>query len=297
MDTLNNIAFIRYVFEKIEHNQNFLCAVIGQTGSGKSYFALRFAEKIDPGFNIERICFTGAQFLRLIQLPEDKLPSGSVITFDEGGTGMGSRDWQSVSNKLLSAVLQTFRFRNLIVFFTVPDISFMDSHARKLFHCTIETKRIDNDRRIQFVKPLLVRTNPATGEVFNTFLRYHINGQLVVCHELAMKKASRELLRMYELRKSEFAKTLYKNAQAEMGGEELKNAEKVLAIPESYKQIYERLVAGDTKRAIMKEQGLTYHTLDKMLKQLDRLGYDYKKARSAYRIKAAEEAIQSLGLQ
>src|SRR5437870_4384364 len=103
-----------YIRNRIRNNKNFLCAVLGPTGSGKTYTALRIAEEIDPSFGSSRIVFNPVDFMKILK----GLPSGSVIVFDEAGVGMSAQEWQKKANKIFNYVLQTFRFRNIIVFFT-----------------------------------------------------------------------------------------------------------------------------------------------------------------------------------
>ena len=133
--------FVDLFRRRIRNNKNCLVIFTGDTGSGKSYGALRFAEKLDPEFNEKRIVFTPDKFLEIIR-HDKELHSGNVIIFDEAGVGMASREWYSIQNKILSYVLQTFRFKNLIVIFTVPDFTYIDSQARKLFHFYFETSKI-----------------------------------------------------------------------------------------------------------------------------------------------------------
>ena len=123
------------------HNQNWLCVVCGGTGTGKSYSALRLASMVDPTFNIDRVVFRVEDFMKLLNA--GNLVKGNAIMFDEAGVNMNSREWYSVQNKCISYLLQTFRHRNLAVIFTTPNLSYIDKAVRGLFHCYIETQRID----------------------------------------------------------------------------------------------------------------------------------------------------------
>ncbi|EQD60470.1 hypothetical protein B2A_03672, partial [mine drainage metagenome] len=42
---------------------NLIALFIGDTGSGKSYSAIRLAERVDPNFSVARIVFTVKEFL------------------------------------------------------------------------------------------------------------------------------------------------------------------------------------------------------------------------------------------
>ena len=112
-------------------NKNVIQVFVGETGSGKSYTALRFAELLDPEFDInEQLVYTAKEFIKAL----DHVKKGQVVIFDEAGVGVPAREWQSIQNKVFSYVLQTFRYKNLIVFLTTPSMKFIDSQVRVLIH-------------------------------------------------------------------------------------------------------------------------------------------------------------------
>ena len=76
---------------------------MGPTGSGKSYGAIRLAERIDPNFSVNRIVFTVKDFIHLMN---QGLPKGSVIVFDDAGLGINSREWQSLPSKIFGMLTQ-----------------------------------------------------------------------------------------------------------------------------------------------------------------------------------------------
>jgi len=121
-------------------NKNFLAINVGQTGSGKSWGALRIAYDMDRNykdrhrFSMEKVVFSPSQFLALVR---KGLPVGSFIVWDEAGVGLSSREWYSKVNRFLVKVLQTFRFQQLGVIFTTPALNNIDKQARQLFHSII----------------------------------------------------------------------------------------------------------------------------------------------------------------
>lgn len=156
--------FISRVRQRLNRdNQNWLCALVGGTGSGKSFSALTLASKI--GGKVW-IVFTAEEFLFLLTKNKD-LSKGDVIIFDEAGVGIGSRDWYSDENKAIMDVLQTFRYLNVGVIFTVPVSSFVDSQARKLYHCIIETQCIDRETNLNYVKVFDIDFNNITNKTYN----------------------------------------------------------------------------------------------------------------------------------
>lgn len=115
----------------IGENQNFMLAIVGQTGSGKSYTAMALAMMIDTSFTIDRINFRAQDFLKTTN---QELDEGSVIMFDEAGIDVSSREWYTDRNKAINNVVETFRRDNLICIWTTPNFGNLDKKVRSYFH-------------------------------------------------------------------------------------------------------------------------------------------------------------------
>jgi len=193
-------------------NQNWLCAIVGATGTGKSYTALHLAEVIDPEFTITRVVFTTEEFMKLLN--SGTLKRGSCIVWDEAGTGINTRDWYTISNKTLSLVVQTFRNMNIALIMTVPSFAFLDSQIRALFHGYIQTCGVDRNKNEVVVKYYELSQNPMTGKIYMKFPREKLdNGRIAVITTLAIAKPSTPLIDAYETKKIQFTKTLNIDAQ------------------------------------------------------------------------------------
>jgi len=154
----------------VVHNKNAMVLVVGATGSGKSYGALRLAEILDPpdpvtgyeGFTIKRCVFDTEKFLELMKdgLDNNTLRKGSVIIYDEMGIGHSNRNFYDSLNKALNFVFQGFRRENLIVFMTVPKLKFVDLQLRELMHYIIVPKKIDFKRNVLWCKGYIVHQDP-----------------------------------------------------------------------------------------------------------------------------------------
>src|SRR3989449_4182282 len=137
----------------VNRNLNAIVALIGATGSGKSYSAMRLGLLIDPSFGIDRIVFTKDAFLDLVS---QGLPKGTVIMWDEAGLGLPAREWQSVMNRAVGYILQTFRYKNYVLLLTVPSQMMLDSQARALFHILLECQGVQIGPDAVLTKPFLV---------------------------------------------------------------------------------------------------------------------------------------------
>jgi adenylate kinase family enzyme len=204
--------WIKYIQNRIKNNKNFMCVIVGQTGSGKSYAALRLCEILSNNkLDMNNIFLKAGDFLR--RLIDNNLSKGTPLLWDESGIDLNSKKWQNKANQVVNAVLQVFRKENLIVFFTLPYFSFLDSDARKLVHAVFETVGIDRERNEVIIKPKLVQVNQDTGKMYKKYLRVKANGNgLVPIENIRLKLPDAEKLKEYEDKKDVFAQALYKSA-------------------------------------------------------------------------------------
>lgn len=190
-------------------NENLLLSVVGGTGIGKSYTAIFIAMKLNPKrFDVRKhVVFRAKDFMELLN--NGNLKRGDVIIWDEAGVEMGSRDWYSISNKMINYVLQTFRHKNIGVIFTVPDFNFIDSQARKLFHATVEVLYKDKAKKRCMVKVMTVEPNPYTGEIYRKYYRWK-GGAL---KQIWIPMIPKETRKIYEPNKKLFTATLNKDVK------------------------------------------------------------------------------------
>lgn len=207
-------SLVRYIHRRIHNNKNFLATITGPTGSGKSWTALSLGELIDPNFSVDRIIFKGKELMKLIN--DGNLTPGSVIVWDEAGIDLSNRNWQSVTNKMLNALLQTFRHKNFILFFTVPYHDFIDSSTRKLFHADFETQKINKNQGKVIIKPKLLQYNSNMGKWYRKYLKIIDNGATVKIRRWAVPRPSQKLIDEYEQRKNLFTKDLNQDIHFEL---------------------------------------------------------------------------------
>jgi len=195
------MLLVEAIKNRLRNNKNALIAVIGETGSGKSYTALRLAELVDDDFSIDKVCFRPSEFVKAVR----NARKHDVIVFDEAGVGIPAREWWSVQNRLLDYVIQTFRFKNLCVIFTMPNLRFIDEHVRLLFHYVLETQYIDYDAERVVLKPFRVLSFPRATRMYLSYPR--IGG--VVVRRLEVLKPSERLIKEYEAKKERYLSELY----------------------------------------------------------------------------------------
>lgn len=194
----------------LKKNQNWLCAITGQTGTGKSYAGLSMASYIDPNFNINNVVFSVEEFMERLndKNEETKLRKGSVIIFDEAGVGIPNRDWQNIQNKLFGHIMETFRNDNIAVIFTMPIKSFVDKKSKLLLHSHLTTERIDRKNNLTHIKWLDQDYNEILDKTYNTFPVIQAEGDFHRARSITIKKPPRKLIKEYEKKKREFTENL-----------------------------------------------------------------------------------------
>ena len=207
----------KYAKQRVKNNKNFLVGFVGPTGSGKSYGALSLAYLITDG-KIERknLCFSAEQFMS--RLNSGELKKGDVLIWDESGVGMNAKQFMSLANRLMNFVFQTFRHKNLIVLFTLPYLSFLDSDTRKLLHCTMETAGVEKKKGISRFKPKLIQVNATSGKAYHKYLRVsNGRGSVTPVKSVSFKLLpDKELLQFYEDEKTKFTSDLNRTIEADL---------------------------------------------------------------------------------
>ena len=79
----------------------------------------------------DKVMFDVSDFVDYIV--DGGLKKGNSVILDDAGVFMNSRDWQTVQNKAISIVAQSFRYRNLITFITVPKWNYIDAILIAIF--------------------------------------------------------------------------------------------------------------------------------------------------------------------
>jgi len=116
-------------------DKDFVLALDGKEGSGKSTFAFQIGKYIDPSLDLSRVVFDGESFRNVIF----KAKKGQVVVFDEAFTGLSSRAALSSVNRALVSLMMQMRQKNLCVIMVLPTFFLLDKYvalfrARALIH-------------------------------------------------------------------------------------------------------------------------------------------------------------------
>ncbi len=263
-DVTSKSHVLLYILSRIEANKNFLCGIVGPTGSGKSYAGLRMCERLDPGFNIDRVVFTPIHLLKLINA--GGLKKGDCVLVDESGVMQSTREWQSVSNKLLNYVFQTIRSRNLIMFFCVPVFGFLDSHARALFHGLFTTKGINLKNKQVTLNPKFIQLNTQTGKQYFKHLRLVGDWGLEPVKIFHTGLPSKKLRDEYEAKKLAYTTKMYEDIY-----EKLNKGKELTALQQ---QAFDMKKSGADVEEIAIKMGVTEREVYRKLVAARKKGFD-----------------------
>ncbi len=134
--------FMNYITKRLmEDNLNLTVLFEGKfTGVGKSYMAMYLAEQFHmvhkdvlKPFTVDNIFFKPEDAMDFI----GKAPRYSVGIYDDAGATASHRSWFDEVINILSTTVQTYRFRNLGLFLTVPFGIQVDVDLRRLSNLSV----------------------------------------------------------------------------------------------------------------------------------------------------------------
>ena len=211
--------WVYYIRRRIEKNKNFLGFIGGVSGSGKSWAGLSICLMVDPTFHQGRIVTNMRQLLRLINSGE--LKSGNAILWDEAGIDINNKSWQSLTNKAINFLVQTFRHKRFILIFTSPFIDFIDNSTRKMFHAEFLMRSINEKESRSKLKPYIIQYNGRKRKFYYKYLRVKSpNGMIVPLKTWNIPKPPIWLIESYEDIKTKFTSNLNKDLERQLNEQE-----------------------------------------------------------------------------
>lgn len=203
-------------FARLNRNQNWLAILTGEPGTGKSWTAMKIGDDLSKmtgrEFTVKNIVFEVEDLLKLIQV----LPPKSVIILDEAGVELAAREFMSARNRAMGKIFQVFRYKQLALIWTLPDLSMIDVQIRKLIQTFMETLPIDYVEEKTRIKWFNVSIDRWTGDVTRQYPRVRIKGVTYVARMLKFGKPSPELIIPYEKNKNTFFNKLMIESQNEV---------------------------------------------------------------------------------
>lgn len=228
----------RDIFSKDKNKLIFVC---GGTGDCKSGSSITMSNDLDRDYlNRPRFYFTSdphnpknrivTSAQAFIQLISTNLPKGSCIIWDEIGVDADNREYYSLKNRLVKKVFQTFRYKNLIVFMTVPDFNSVDIGVRKLAHGYLEMHGQAMNGTMARGKFQWLQTNPKTGKIYYKFPRWiGDDGSKNKLVNYYIKRPPAEMEETYKLLKDRVNKAWYKDFNQQLNFMKKFTGDKIIA--------------------------------------------------------------------
>lgn len=194
--------FLKRLTQRVmKDNLNATIIIEGEyTGVGKSYMAMRLAEeyhkkhkdKLAP-FTVDNIFFNPEKAMDFI----GGAKRYSCGIYDDAGATAGHRNWFDEVMNILSTTVQTYRFRNLIMFITVPFGIQVDVDLRRLSNLSI----VVHDRGYACVYKVTFQkfANKGRGAIYYNHL-FNIGSKKN--KKIRLPMPSKELYDKYETKKA-----------------------------------------------------------------------------------------------
>ena len=258
----NSVWLLQAIHRRIEENRNFIAIFTGDTGSGKSYSAIRLAERVDPGFDVDRIVFTVKDFIALVNAD---LPRGSVILFDDAGLGINAREWQSLSARIFGMVMQGFRYKQVNAFFTVPKLFFIDRQSRNLAHMRFQATSRQGTMKMYLIRESKFDPN----NPIEPFPKMHNPGRagFITIPRVKFQLPSRELREKYEARKKEYMDIKFRKFEEEIDTKELEKSTDLKSRKDRKRIVTSLHGDGLSERQIARAIGLSPTTVHRIVSE------------------------------
>jgi len=278
--------WIKFIKQRLSTKvrKNFLGFISGQTGAGKSWASISIGESVDKNFNINQVVFSGIELMELIN--SGKLKRGSVIIFEEVGVELSNKNWFSLMNKTINYLVQTFRSMGFCLIMNSPDMDFVDSATRKLFHAEFQMVGIDYETEEGRLKPQYIQYNGRLQKFYYKYLRVNNKGSIQPVKKWLVPKPSQPLIDAYELKKKEYQDKLYARLHSELIKDEEKNdPNRKNKLTDLQQEVVDMMKSGMTIKEVAAKKDRTERTIYLVIEGTKKKGYRFEKVLDGMKVK------------
>lgn len=273
----------RIFYDRIyKKNQNVLAVDIGGTGTGKSYRQLRIMEiwhrdYLKKPIKPEQICFEPYEVVKMLH--GDTLKRGDILIYEEAGTSLGAKDFMERRQKMFNYIMQSFRFRNIILMFNLPNLMMLNKDLRRMLHLTFESVSIDYDKKINYCKPFKIQESSRLNKTYFHYPKRIIDGKQHKIKRLGYTLPSEDLIKMYEEKKRNFFNQLNTDVADALLFDKWKKKEKETRIGLTNTQLtYLKLFReGFSAKQIAEKYNITPKSVYDVAKSIKMKGYSINK--------------------
>jgi len=252
-----------------DRNQNYLLVIIGKPGEGKSWAALRIAHYLDPTFddNVEeRVCFEILKMVKLIR--QKRVGKGNVLVMDEAGISFGTRDSMTIVNKQISALLQAWRMMNCGLIMTLPDLTFLDLHGRKMCDAVFHASKLYEKKGFCKLRIHDSKNNPYKGSITRPHPTTTEGGEIIRHKWMSVGKPTKDVRERYEVMKEEFTDRLFDRMEKTISNLEMQKINLMVRKMDKKKQARKMFKDGMKPKEIAKELDVTDRAVQKWVKDI-----------------------------
>ncbi len=193
------LKYLQAIYSTVHrHDFSFISLTVGRHRTGKSLWELTKNWLLDVTFRKDlenRVCYSPQGFMEALDHIQRERIKGGCIMWDEAGYGLPSRDWYDISNKSINYALQVFGYLNPIIGFVTPDISFIDSQAKKLLQTLYVASRPSSD--YAYIKPYNVLFDRRYGKTYYPHPRLIIKKRHFQLKRIMVPKPPDKLIKRY----------------------------------------------------------------------------------------------------
>lgn len=160
----------REIHQRFKNNTNFVAAISGKVGRGKSWAALKLCSDLDKGFDSSRICFTPTEVYKIVKDRIDgKIPRGSFIMIDEAMIFLDSdKSRQDAEIMEFKQLMQTWRTFGLGCVMTFPSsLGSIQKKVRQMIDVVFTMLKVDYELGYSYAKINELDPNSLTGKIYN----------------------------------------------------------------------------------------------------------------------------------
>lgn len=139
--------FSRKILNHVKRDRQMFIAICGDTGIGKSVFAMVLAMLIDPKFSVRRNIMFAPTPEQVKQYSEN-LPEDTPIILDEAVKVASKWDWATRLAKELNKYTQVSRIHNKIYILCIPQFTDLNKNFRDITTFYIELEHRDDETGI-----------------------------------------------------------------------------------------------------------------------------------------------------
>lgn len=203
----------KYIRDQIEHENNCVMIITGNTGSGKTMSCLGLASGlVAEDFPVDYIAqsMIRIQEIMLEALDNPEKFYGKVIIYEEPQTEITNK--RSMSNEAVSFtnMLSTFRDLRCIFIMTTPRLHQITKDSLQYIDFWLETQYIDREHNLCHLKIKYADFNELTQKTYWKYPEVSYEGVIYRFDRLAVKLPPKKLADYYKEAKREFQRSLFR---------------------------------------------------------------------------------------